>query len=68
MLNLLGTLIKVIICIILVIVTIIMMVPYLIIDVLIGIIVTIFGGSYAFHSLGAWEAVLEHWSNGEFMF
>lgn len=68
MLNLLGALIKVIICFAIVIVTIIMMVPYLIIDVLIGIIVKIFGGSYAFHSLGACGTVLGHWSNGEFMF
>ena len=66
--NFIGSLIKFIICTALALVTIAIFVPFTIFDIVIGIIVNIFGGNWKFSSPGAWSAVFDHWSKGEFMF
>lgn len=68
MLQILEILIKFVICSGLVVVTIVVVLPINVIDILVGLVVTIFGGKWKFETLKAWNSILDHWSKGEFMF
>lgn len=68
MLKILEFLIKFVVCAGLVLLTISIFVPINIFDIVIGIVVKLFGGSWKFSTLAAWNDVFDHWSKGEFMF
>lgn len=68
MMKLIEYLIKFVICAGLVLLTICIILPINVFDVAIGIVVKLFGGTWNFSTLSAWNDIFDHWSKGEFMF
>lgn len=68
MMKLIEYLIKFVICAGLVLLTICIILPINVFDVAIGIVVKLFGGTWNFSTLAAWNDIFDHWSKGEFMF
>lgn len=66
--KLIEYLIKFVICAGLVLLTICIILPINVFDVAIGIVVKLFGGTWNFSTLAAWNDIFDHWSKGEFMF
>lgn len=67
MMKLIEYLIKFVICAGLVLLTICIILPINVFDVAIGIVVKLFGGTWNFSTLAAWNDIFDHWSKGEFM-
>ena len=68
MMKLIEYLIKFVICAGLVLLTICIILPINVFYVAIGIVVKLFGGTWNFSTLAAWNDIFDHWSKGEFMF
>ena len=66
--KLIEYLIKFVICAGLVLLTICIILPINVFYVAIGIVVKLFGGTWNFSTLAAWNDIFDHWSKGEFMF
>ena len=62
------SLFKIIICAGLIAFTLQLLILFTIYDVIVGLIVRIFGGKWEFSSPEAWSGAFDHWAKGEFLF